>query len=96
MRTEEHSKPIRVFVHLARGFDAQNWEKRWAAGRIIGINERMPYGYFRAAEGGCVIFYSEDKTRNKLEQSVGSWIMSILGVDIVHAWTTGMEFMLPM
>jgi hypothetical protein len=86
MRTEEHSKPIRVFVHLARGFDAQNWEKRWAAGRIIGINERMPYGYFRAAEDGCVIFYSEDKTRNKLEQSVGSWIMSILGVDIVHAW----------
>jgi hypothetical protein len=86
MRPEEHSKPIRVFVHLARGFDAQNWEKRWAAGRIIGINERMPYGYFRAAEDGSVIFYSEDKTRNKLEQSVGSWIMSILGVDIVHAW----------
>src|SRR3984893_11419692 len=85
MRTE-HSKPIRVFVHLARGFDAQNWEKRWAAGRIIGINERMPYGYFKAAEDGCVIFYSEDKTRNKLEQSVGSWITSILGVDIVHAW----------
>jgi glycosyltransferase involved in cell wall biosynthesis len=86
MSVEEYSRPIRVFVHLARGFDARNWEKRWAAGRIIGINERLPYGYFRAAEDGCIIRYSEDMTTNKLEQLLGSWIMSILGVDIMHAW----------
>jgi hypothetical protein len=86
MSIDKYSKPIRIFVHLAKGFDARRWEERWAAGRIVGLNERLPYGYFRAAEDGCVVHYSEDKTKNKLEQLLGSWLISIVGVDILHAW----------
>jgi hypothetical protein len=37
--------PIRVFVHLAYGFGQQSWERRWKDGRILGINEPLPYGY---------------------------------------------------
>jgi glycosyltransferase involved in cell wall biosynthesis len=86
MSVAKYSKPIQVFVHLAKGFDARRWEKRWAAGQIVGINERLPYGYFRAADDGCVVCYSGDETKNKLIHLLGSWIMSIVGVDILHAW----------
>ncbi|MCI0600193.1 MAG: glycosyltransferase family 4 protein [Beijerinckiaceae bacterium] len=79
-------QPIRVFIHLAKGFDARKWEKRWGEGQLIGINERMPYGYYRAAEDGCTIVYSEDKSNSRLEDLVGSLLRSIVGVDIVHVW----------
>src|SRR5215217_8244963 len=48
-------RPIRVFVHLAHGFGAESWQARWSRGEIIGINERLPYGYFRAREDGCTV-----------------------------------------
>jgi glycosyltransferase involved in cell wall biosynthesis len=86
MSVNRDSKPARVFVHLARGFGAQSWQERWAAGRIIGINERLPYGYFRAAEDGCSIVYSEDWKANWFEQQLRSWVMSVIGLDILHAW----------
>ncbi|MCI0598524.1 MAG: glycosyltransferase family 4 protein [Beijerinckiaceae bacterium] len=86
MSIGEDARPIRVFVHLAKGFDARGWEKRWAAGQLIGINERMPYGYFRATEDGCVIQYSEDRAKNPLEKLLGGWVMSAAGVDLLHAW----------
>jgi glycosyltransferase involved in cell wall biosynthesis len=91
MSVNGEAKPIRVFVHLAKGFDARRWQERWTAGRIIGINERMPYGYFRAAEDGCEIVYSEDKTKNQLEHMLGSLLMLIMGVDVVHAWRNRKE-----
>ena len=75
-----------VFVHLGRGFGARQWGKRWAEGRIIGINERLPYGYFRAAADGCAIVYSEDKIENRLERFFRRGLAFIVGVDVVHAW----------
>jgi glycosyltransferase involved in cell wall biosynthesis len=71
---------------LAREFDARNWEKKWEEGKIIGINDRKPYGYSRAAEHGCAVTYSEDKTRNKFERLLGSFMASLVGVDVLHAW----------
>lgn len=83
---QRFSNPIRVFVHLAREFDARNWERRWAEGKVLGINERLPYGYFRAAGDGCAIAYSQDKTRNKREHLLGAFVSSIVGADLVHAF----------
>jgi len=79
-------KPIHVFVHLARDYDARKWEKSWREGKIIGINDRMPYGYFRAAGDGCAVSYAQDKSRNKLERMLGSCVSSLIGIDLVHAW----------
>ncbi|MFZ0494801.1 MAG: hypothetical protein WBG11_03695 [Methylocella sp.] len=51
MSIDENMKPIRVFVHLAKGYGAPYREERW-----IGINERPPYGYFSPAAGdGCAV-----------------------------------------
>ncbi|MGO9845759.1 MAG: glycosyltransferase family 4 protein, partial [Methylocella sp.] len=54
--------------------------------KLIGINDQLPYGYYRAAEDGCQIVYSEDKKENRLDRSFRLWIKSIIGVDLVHAW----------
>jgi len=56
-----YDRPIRVFVHLAHGFGASQWEAKWKRGEIIGINDRQPYGYFWAREDGCLVEYSQDK-----------------------------------
>src|SRR5262249_10294705 len=45
--------PIRAFVHLAHGFGAEQWQARWDRGETIGLNERLPYGYFWARQDGC-------------------------------------------
>src|ERR1700758_3614682 len=71
---------------MHRGFGAKGWHERWAAGRIIGINERLPFGYFRAADYGCDIRYSEDKTRIRAGQLLVDRLMSLTPIDIAHAW----------
>ena len=68
MAIDGNPELIRVFVHLANGFDPRKWEELWRAGQIPGINERLPYGYFRAAGDGCAVVYSEDKKENNLER----------------------------
>src|ERR1019366_5982202 len=86
MAVDGNARLIRVFVHLGRGFGARHWEKIWSEGRIIGINERLPYGYFRASDEGCAIVYSEDKIENWLERFFRRGIAYSVRVDIVHAW----------
>jgi glycosyltransferase involved in cell wall biosynthesis len=86
MAVDGNARLIRVFVHLGRGFGARHWEKIWSEGRIIGINERLPYGYFRASDDGCAIVYSEDKIENWLERFFRRGIAYSVRVDIVHAW----------
>jgi glycosyltransferase involved in cell wall biosynthesis len=78
--------PIRVFVHLARGYGSREWERRWNDGKIIGINEPQPYGYFRAAESGCLVEYSEDAAESLFGKLFRLGTRSILGFDLVHAW----------
>src|SRR6266704_2223358 len=78
--------PIRVFVHLARGYGSRDWEKRWNEGKVIGINEPLPYGYFRAAEFGCLVEYSQDAVESIFGKLLRLGMRTILGFDLVHAW----------
>ena len=60
MTSPTPDQPVRVFVHLAHGFGASRWRAKWDRGEIVGLNDRLPYGYFRAEEYGCSVEYSED------------------------------------
>jgi glycosyltransferase involved in cell wall biosynthesis len=86
MAIDGNARLIRVFVLLGRGFGARHWEEFWAEGGIVGINERLPYGYFRAAADGCAVIYSEDKIENAIERFFRRGISYIVKVDVVHAW----------
>ncbi len=86
MSVDGDTRPIRVFVHLSVTYGAKKWQDSFKNGKLIGINDQLPYGYYRAAEDGCQIVYSEDKKENRLDRSFRLWIKSIIGVDLVHAW----------
>jgi glycosyltransferase involved in cell wall biosynthesis len=77
---------MRVFVHLGHGFGAQRWAKRWAEGSIPGVNERLPYGYYHAADDHCVVEYSEDVDEWRLIGLVRTGLRKFLGFDLIHAW----------
>lgn len=79
-------KPIQVFVHLARGFGAEYWNRRWKEGKILGINEPFPYGYHRAQAMGCAVTYSQDVPENAAAKLFRLGIRAILGFDLIHAW----------
>ena len=79
-------RQIRVFVHLARGYGAADWKKRWDEGKIIGINEPLPYGYYRAKELGCSIEYSQDAPESVFGKFFRLGVRTILGFDLLHAW----------
>jgi glycosyltransferase involved in cell wall biosynthesis len=80
------NRKIRVFVHLAYGFDAHRWEERWVNGKLIGINERFPYGYHRAEELGCEVKYSRDQAERQIARFFRLAVRFVLGFDLVHAW----------
>ena len=78
--------PIRVFVHLAYGFGAAQWQAKCERGEIIGLNERLPYGYFWAEHEGCAIEYSEDRREGWISRALRLGIRLLLGFDFIHAW----------
>jgi glycosyltransferase involved in cell wall biosynthesis len=78
--------PIQVFVHLAHGFGAQTWERLWKEGEILGINEPLPYGYYRANAMGCAVTYSQDLQETAPMRFFRLGIRAILGFDLIHAW----------
>jgi glycosyltransferase involved in cell wall biosynthesis len=80
------AQQVRVFVFLGHGFGARNWTRRWEAGQIGGINERLPYGYFHAGGGGWTIEYSEDTPEVRPVKYLRSAIRLLLGFDLMHAW----------
>ena len=82
----ESDRPVRVFIQLGRGFGAREWEKRWARGAIPGINERLPYGYYHAADSSFRIDYSEDHAEMWPSKVVRLGLRRLLGFDLVHAW----------
>jgi glycosyltransferase involved in cell wall biosynthesis len=78
--------PLRAFVFLAHGFGARDWTLRWAKGNIPGLNERLPYGYYRAANANCIVKYSEDADEGRLTALLRRMLRKILGCDLIHAW----------
>jgi glycosyltransferase involved in cell wall biosynthesis len=77
---------MRVFVFLAHGFGATTWLQRWNKGDIPGLNEKLPYGYYRAAGPTCHVEYSEDTLENRLTKFIRRCLRRLLGCDLVHAW----------
>jgi glycosyltransferase involved in cell wall biosynthesis len=78
--------PIKIFVHLAYGFGAQSWARRWREGKILGVNEPLAYGYHRAEAMGCSVSYSQDRQEAAPEKLLRLGIRALLGFDLVHAW----------
>jgi glycosyltransferase involved in cell wall biosynthesis len=77
---------VRVFVHLAYGFDDALWTQRWREGTLIGINEPRPYGYHRAAAHGCEVSYSRDHAEGTLARAARLGLRGLLGFDLLHAF----------
>jgi len=79
-------KPIDVFVHLSQGQGAEDWERRWRSGELIGINDPTPYGYKRAEDSGCRIRFSQVvANEGKLAKLSRFAVGGLLGFDFVHA-----------
>jgi len=76
---------MHVFVHLAYGFDAVEYERKWAAGRK-GMNDRQPYGYSRAASENTSIIYSRDRPEGYFQKFIRLFVRWVFGFDLVHAW----------
>jgi glycosyltransferase involved in cell wall biosynthesis len=79
-------RPLRAFVFLGHGFGARQWTERWSNGEIPGLNERLPYGYYHAAEKDCIVEYSEDAKENRLTELARRGMRRMLGFDLIHAW----------
>ena len=86
MTSPTPDQPVRVFVHLAHGFGASRWRAKWDRGEIVGLNDRLPYGYFRAEEYGCSVEYSEDGRDGVVGRPLRLALRLLLGFDLVHAW----------
>ena len=77
---------LRVFVFLGYGFGADAWRKRYEEGLIPGINEPLPYGYFRAGRDRVDIEYSQDVDEGRLAAFLRRALCWALGFDLIHAW----------
>jgi glycosyltransferase involved in cell wall biosynthesis len=77
---------MHVYVHLARGFAAEQWRENWLAGRIIGLNDETPYGYHRAEKLGVSMSYSVDQPESFFLSLLRKAVRVALGFDLLHAW----------
>ena len=77
---------MRVFVHLAYGFDARNWNERYTRGSLLGINEPWPYGYHHASDMGCALAFSQDHPEGLAGRGMRGVARLLLGFDLLHAY----------
>jgi glycosyltransferase involved in cell wall biosynthesis len=77
---------IRVFVFLPEGFGATRWQNAWKNGRLPGICDPLPYGYFHAGNDHWIITYSEDRDESAPVRLFRRVLRRILGFDLLHAW----------
>jgi len=77
---------VNVFVHLSDGFGARSWAERHARGMIPGLNDRLAYGYYRAAGNGWSVEYSEDARENACIKFCRLALRRVMGFDLIHAW----------
>jgi glycosyltransferase involved in cell wall biosynthesis len=79
-------RDIRIFVLLGHDFGANSWERRQALGLIPGLNDRLAYGYYRAAGQGWVIEYSHDSQEGSLARFARLAVRKVLGFDLLHVY----------
>ncbi|WP_131115099.1 glycosyltransferase [Lichenihabitans psoromatis] len=84
--TEGEPERMRIFAHLAYGFDARQWEEKWRDGRLLGLNEPRPYGYHHAVEHGCDVVFSTDHAESYIGHSLRGFLRLVLGFDVLHAF----------
>jgi glycosyltransferase involved in cell wall biosynthesis len=80
------TRPINVFVFLGHGFGSNTWERRFSLGLIPGINDRLAYGYYRAACRDWSIEYSRDEDEGRFVKLMRLILRKMLGFDLIHAW----------
>lgn len=78
--------PMKVYVHLAHGYDARDWRRRFDEGSLIGVNEPSPYGYHHAESPDCRLRFSRDAAEGRIGRLVRGGLRLVLGFDLVHAW----------
>jgi glycosyltransferase involved in cell wall biosynthesis len=78
--------PIKVFVHLARNKDAEEWRAAKRSGKLVGFNDETPYGYGLAEAMGCRIAYSRSDRERLLGKLARFAVRAATGFDLVHAW----------
>jgi len=76
---------MKVFVHVARGFDEREWRRRWENGELVGINDPTPYGYGRAEALGCHVTFSKDDPEGFIGKYLRLALRLVLGFDFLHA-----------
>lgn len=77
---------IKVFVHLVHGFGARRWSEAWDKGKMPGILDKLPYGYYHAADNQYEIQYSEDANESRVTRFLRLALRRALGFDLWHAW----------
>jgi glycosyltransferase involved in cell wall biosynthesis len=85
-RISSPSRRFKVFVHLVHGFGASRWSEAWAKGEMPGILDRLPYGYYHAANDQFSVQYSEDGYENRVTRFIRLALRRSLGFDLLHAW----------
>src|ERR1700722_18564178 len=83
---DSRARRIKVFVHLVHGFGARQWRKAWAKGEMPGILDKLPYGYYHAADDQYDIKYSEDVNESRVTRLIRLALRRALGFDLLHAW----------
>jgi glycosyltransferase involved in cell wall biosynthesis len=78
--------PINIFVLLGHDFGATNWQRKYALGMIPGLNDRLAYGYYRAAGEGWSIEYSRDIDESRFGRVGRLALRKMLGFDLIHVW----------
>ena len=76
---------IKVFVQLAHGTDARQWQARLADGRVLGVNEQSPYGYHLAAQWDCDVRFSHDAPESGPMRLWRRGLGRLFGFDAIHA-----------
>ena len=77
---------VNVFVLLGHDFGANTWQRKHALGLIPGLNDRLAYGYYRAAGGGWSVEYSEDGDEGRFGRVGRLALRKLLGFDLIHVW----------
>jgi glycosyltransferase involved in cell wall biosynthesis len=79
-------KYVNVFVFLGHDFGVNRWQRRQPFGLTPGLNDRLAYGYYRAAGDGWSIEYSHDKDEGRLGRVRRLALRKLFGFDFVHVW----------